>query len=298
MNQSPKAIIFGYNGQDGQYLGKLLDKKNLPFIGISRKGEGTIGDVANYDFVESVILEYKPAYIFHLAARSSTHHSALFENHETICTGTLNILEAVKLHSPVTKVFLSGSAMQFRNNDTPINEDTPFDASSAYSVARIQSVYAGRYFRSKFELKVYVGYFFNHDSPFRTEHHVNQKIAQAVIRISKGSNEKLEIGNVNVKKEFNYAGDVVEAVWLLVNQDSVFEAVIGSGKAYSILDWVQCCFKKIGANWKDHVITNNSFIPEYDMLVSDPGKIKSMGWKAKTSFEELAEMMLSHEINA
>ena len=177
------VIVFGASGQDGYYLNELLQKQNINVIKVSRKIGDLIGNIADYSFVESIIKEYQPKYIFHFAANSTTHHRALFENHESISTGTLNVLEAVRLHCPATKVFLSGSAMQFKNEGFPISEQTPFEASSPYSVARIQSVYAARYYRDKFGLKVYVGYFFNHDSPLRTEQHVNQKIAS-----SKGKN--------------------------------------------------------------------------------------------------------------
>ncbi len=292
MEKNTKAIIFGSNGQDGYYLRKLLEQKNIECICISRKGDSVHGDVSVYNFVERQIKDNQPSHIFHFAAKSSTQHHALFENHQTICTGTLNILEAVKLHCPLAKVFISGSAMQFQNNGLPIDEQTPFEASSPYSVARIQSVYAARYYREKFGLQVYVGYFFNHDSPLRTEHHVNQKIVQAVKRIQAGSSEKLEIGNMDVKKEFSFAGDIVEAVWLLVNQSTVFEAIIGSGKAYSIKEWAEYCFKKINKNWQDHVISNGNFKSEYNVLVSNPRLIKSLGWEPKINFHQLADSMM------
>lgn len=286
------AVIFGAGGQDGFYLSELLRERHIEVIGISRKGNLIHGDVASFLFVESVIKKHKPDYIFHLAANSTTRHSALFENHETISTGTFNILEAVRLHSPHTKVFLSGSAMQFKNEGLPINEETPFDASSAYSVSRIQSVYAGRYYRIKFNIKVYVGYFFNHDSPLRTEHHVNQKIVRAVQRISKGSIEQLELGNIEVEKEFGFAGDSVAAIWTLVNQDSVFEAVIGTGKAYSIRDWVIECFEMAGINWNDFIVVKDDFIPEYKILVSDPKLIRSLGWNPEIGLKQLAKIMM------
>jgi GDPmannose 4,6-dehydratase len=218
----------------------------------------------------------------------------LFSNHEAISTGTLNILESVKVHCPAAVVFLSGSAMQFKNEGLPINELTEFEASSPYSVARIQSVYAGRYYRKAFGLKVYTGYFFNHDSPLRTENHVNQKIVRAVQRIEKGSGEKLELGNIEVYKEFNFAGDVVNAVWELVNQQTVFEAVIGSGNAFSIKEWVKYCFEKANRNWEDFVVIKDAYIPEYQMLVSDPMLIKSLGWEPNTNFYQLADMMLEN----
>ena len=286
------AIIFGANGQDGFYLNELLKKKGIAVKKVSRSGNNIIGDVSDYSFVESIIKSTKPDYIFHLAANSTTRHDVLFENHQSISTGTFNILEAVKLHSPFSKVFLSGSAVQFKNNGTPIDENTAFAPLSPYAVSRIQSVYAGRYYRNAFGIDVYVGYFFNHDSPLRTERHVNQKIAYVAKRIAQGKDEKFEIGNIDVKKEFNYAGDTVEAVWTLVNQSNIFETVIGTGIAYSIKDWLDCCFGKVGKDWREYVTINKNFKPEYEILVSEPTLIRSLGWIPKVDISQLADMML------
>lgn len=290
-----KAIIIGITGQDGFYLSELLKGKNIEVLGISRKSTKTAGDIACLEFVSDVIKRSKPDYIFYFAANSTTRHEALFENHQTISTGTLNILEMVLLHCPAAKVFLSGSAMQFKNDGFPIKEDAEFEASSPYSIARIQSTYAARYYRKKFGLNVYVGYLFNHDSPLRSERHVNQKIVRTVQRIDAGSSEKLKLGNIDVRKEFNFAGDVVEAIWLLVNQDKVFEAIIGSGKAYSIREWVAYCFKKINCNYEDHVVVQDGFTPEYVTLVSNPKVILDMGWKPYVDFYQLADMMMEYK---
>ena len=287
-----RAIIFGANGQDGFYLNELLQKEGIAVEKVSRSGNNIIGDVSDFSFVESIIKSTKPDYIFHLAANSTTRHDVLFENHQSISTGTFNILEAVKLHSPSSKVFLSGSAVQFENNGTPIDESTPFAPLSPYAVSRIQSVYAGRYYRNSFGIEVYVGYFFNHDSPLRTERHVNQKIAYVAKRIAQGKDEKFEIGNIDVKKEFNYAGDTVEAVWTLVNQSNIFEAVIGSGIAYSIKDWLDYCFGKVGKDWREYVTINKNFKPEYEILVSNPSLIMSLGWTPNVDISQLADMML------
>lgn len=287
------VLIFGTNGQDGYYLSEICKKNRLEILGVSRSlGNWINGDVSNYQFVETLIKKHQPTYIFHFAANSTTQHHALFENHEAISTGTLNILENVRLHSPNSRVFLSGSAIQFENTGLPIDEQTPFAASSPYSVARIQSVYAGRYYRERFGLSVYIGYFFNHDSPLRTEAHINQKIAVFVKNIGKSDGQRLEIGNIKTKKEFNFAGDVIEAAWLLVNQDKVFEAVIGSGNAHSIEDWLKLCFANINKNWEDYITIKSNFQAEYEILVSNPVLIKSIGWEPKTSIEDLAKMML------
>lgn len=291
-----KTLIFGISGQDGYYLSEYLMELGHKIIGVSRsKGPWIQGSVADNELTEALIKDHKPDFIFHFAANSTTNHSALFDNHEAICTGTLVILEAVKKYCKQTKVFLSGSALQFKNKSLPINENSPFNASSSYSVSRIHSTYAARYFRDSFGLKVYVGYFFNHDSPLRSEKHVNQKVAAAVKRIAQGSEEILEIGNVDVKKEFNFAGDTVQSVWTLVSQDAVFEAVLGCGVAHSIQEWTELCFKKVNRNWRDFVTIKEGFVPEYDVLVSDPSLITSLGWKPSVSFEDFADMMLREQ---
>jgi GDPmannose 4,6-dehydratase len=182
--------------------------------------------------------------------------------------------------------------MQFRNDGIPIDENSPFEANSPYSVARIHSVYAGRYYRNAFGIKVYIGYFFNHDSPLRTDRHVNMKIVLAAKRIARGEKEKLVLGNIDVKKEFNYAGDIVNAIWMLINQNTIFEAVIGSGKIYSIREWLEYCFTRINRDWKDYVVIKEDFIPEYEILVSNPALIKSIGWNPEVSFYQLADLMM------
>lgn len=287
-----KAIIFGANGQDGFYLQSLLQQQEIEVVGISRNGNYIKADITNFDDVQLIVKEHQPTFIFHLAANSTTRHEAMFENHQTISTGTLNILEAVRLYSPQTKVFISGSGLQFVNYNQPIKESDPFEARDAYSVSRIQSVYAARYFRNKHGLNTYVGYFFNHDSPRRSERHVAQKIVKAVKRISLGNNERLVIGDINTIKEWTFAADVVEAVWGLVNQDKVYEANLGSGVGYSIADFLTECFSLIGKDWKDYVDVEKGFEAEYKQLVSDSSLIQSLGWKPKTSLKQLAQLML------
>ena len=160
-----KAIIFGVNGQDGYYLSQLLNQQNYEIIGVSRTGDTTKTNIADYKEVLELVNKHQPDFIFHLAANSTTNHEALFENHETISTGTFNILEAVKNSSPHTKVFISGSGLQFVNQNKPIKESDAFEARDSYSVSRIHSVFAARYYRM-LGIKVFVGYFFNHEILF------------------------------------------------------------------------------------------------------------------------------------
>lgn len=285
------AIIFGAGGQDGYYLTQLLQEQKVNVIGVSRKAPFIQADVANYKMVADLVQKYQPAYIFHLAANSTTKHEALFENHETISTGTLNILESVKKFSPSSKVFISGSGLQFKNENKPIKESDPFYANDAYSISRIQSAFAARYFRS-LGVQAYIGYFFNHDSPLRTERHMSKKIAEAIKRIGNGSTEKIAIGDIAVVKEWSFAGDIVQGVWTFINQNEIMEANIASGKGYSIQQWLEECFNLIGRNWQDYVIIKEGFIAEYRQLVADATIIHSLGWRPKVSFEELAKMMI------
>jgi len=290
-------IIFGSNSQDGFYLNELLRGTQFEIINVSRTSGDFLGSVGNFEFVENLISRIQPEFVFHFAATSSTNHNVTLENNSSICLGTLNILESVKLHSLNTKIFISGSALQFKNNGVPIDEKTPFDYETTYAISRIYSVNLARYYRKKFGIKAYVGYFFNHDSPFRSEKHINQKVVSQVVRIIRGSTGKLIIGDMNVKKEFSYAKDVVDAVWKLVNQNRFYETVIGSGVAYSIEEWVNYCFKKHSLDWKDYVIIDDSFKSDYKILVSNPQRIMGLGWQPRTNIFELADLMLQSEFN-
>lgn len=285
------ALIFGANGQDGYYLNELCKAKGIKSLAISRSGDGIRGDVSNYKQVEGFVKECKPTYIFHLAATSTTRHDALFENHAAISTGTLNILESVYKHSPNSKVFITGSGVQFCNDGNPISEDTSFEASSHYAVARIQSVYAARYYRS-LGIQAYVGYLFHHESPLRKPNHVSQKIVLTAKRIVQGSEEKLQIGDVNVEKEWTFAGDVAEGIMTLVEQENVFEAVIGSGKTHSIKDWIEVCFSHLGLDWTRYLEQAENFQPEYKRLVSNPALMHSLHWQPKIELQQLAAMMI------
>lgn len=286
------TIIFGAGGQDGYYLTRLLQQLGHKIIGVSRSGDFLDTNISDYKQVSDLVKKFTPDYIFHLAANSTTSHDALFENHETIATGTLNLLEAVKNFSQRTKVFISGSGLQFKNVNRPIKETDEFEARDAYSVSRIQSVFAARYYRS-LGIKTYVGYFFNHDSPFRTERHMAKKISAAAQRIRSGSKEILEIGDMSVVKEWAYAGDIVNGIWLLVSQENIFEANISSGIGYSIQEWVKTCFGIINKDFRDYVIEKKGFKSEYRQLISDPSVINSLGFKPKVDFFQLAQMMVN-----
>jgi GDPmannose 4,6-dehydratase len=286
-----KTIIFGANGQDGFYLNELCEATGWEVVCVSRSGAGLHADVACYEEVEHIIKQAKPASIFHLAANSTTRHDAVFDNHRAIATGTLKILEAVKKHCPEAKVFITGSGLQFHNTGDPISEHCEFEANDPYSVARIQSVYAARYYRS-LGIQTYVGYLFHHESPLRREHHVSKMTAQAIRRIADGSDERLEIGDLSVEKEWTFAGDIVKGMVTLISQDVVCEAVIGSGRAYSIAEWLEVAFQVVGLDWREHVRSTGDFSTQFKRLVSDPQTMNSLGWFPSVDLPALASMMV------
>lgn len=155
-------------------------------------------------------------------------------------------------------------------------------------------MYLARYFRS-IGIQTYVGYLFHHESPLRNERHVCQKIASAAHRIAKGSKEIIELGDISVRKEWTYAGDIAEGIMTLIEQDEVFEVVIGSGQAYSIENWLDECFKLVNKDWRHYVVCRENFKSDYPILVSNPATINSIGWHATTTIAELAKLMIDHQ---
>lgn len=284
------AVIFGVGGQDGYYLSRLCAEQGYRVIGSSRSSGDCPGDIGDRAFVTDLIAQYRPDLIIHLAARSSTSIEALFENHRSIATGTWNVLHAAWQHCREAKIFITGSGLQFYNDGEPIHETDRFAATSPYAVERIHSVHAARYFRDR-GLRSYVGYLFHHESPLRGPEHVSMKILSAAQACAEGRGDLLELGDLSVAKEWTFAGDVAAGIMTLVEQEEVFEAVIGSGQAHTIQQWVELCFNELGLSWQDHVEQSEGYLTEYARLVSNPVTIMSLGWKPKVSFTELCKMM-------
>lgn len=287
------ALIFGVTGQDGWYLSRICSREGVAVYGVSRSGgDGWVkGDVGDRRFVDDVIRELRCDYTFHLAADSTTRHEALFRNVNAIVSGSTNILEASLRHAPNSKVFLAGSALQFESGGELVSVSMPMAASSAYVIARNYASFAAKYYRT-LGLRTYVGYFCHHDSPLRRERHLSAKVASTVARIRNGSKEKLEIEYPEVIREFNFAGDVMEAVWMLVNQEDITNCVIGSGHGSSVRDWIELCFRLAALDWHEHVVVTPKGPPPFQRLVADSSMIRSIGWKPVTDIVGLAEMML------
>jgi GDPmannose 4,6-dehydratase len=233
-----------------------------------------------------------PTHVFQLAANSTIDHAALFENHATISTGALAVLESVFRHAPGAKVFIVGSGLQFVNTGAPIRETDEFEAGNAYAVARIQSVYAARYYRT-LGVRAYVGYLFHHDSPFRRGRHVSKLVVEGLKQIQQGETDTLAIADATVRREWVFAEDVASGILALVEQEATFEATLGSGEARSISDWISACAAELSLDQSTFsVVGEPGFVPPFNVLVSDPSTMRGLGWEPRVSFEGLAAKMV------
>jgi GDPmannose 4,6-dehydratase len=289
-----RAIIFGAAGQDGSYLAEVIADHDVNCVLTARNGKGyEVCDVGNSNQVEVIIRAYQPDYVFHLAAKSSIRHEAIVDNQKAIVDGSLNILEAVKKHKSQCRVFLSGSALQFAPSRDAIVESSEMVNSSAYAAQRNASLCLSRYYREKCGIAAYMGFFFHHDSPRRGEHHLAQKIASAARRIASGSSEKLDIYDPSAVKEWTFAGDAMRAAWLLVNQSTIHECIIGSGAPHTIAEWASACFKVLGLDWREHVELHHTGSAEPVRFISRPERLKALGWSQEVTFNELARLMVN-----
>lgn len=286
-----KALITGVNGQDGFYLNQILQARGIEVVGVSRSGPWEKCNLSDPDQVFQLIETIKPDVVFHLAADSSIRHDVILSNHQSIVSGTLHILEAVKKLCPESKVFIAGSGLQFSERHKPIDGTESFDPWCAYSLQRIQSVEYARHYR-KLGLRVYVGYLFHHESPRRSAKHLSHQISNFLKNELLKPQARLEIGSLDVTKEWAYAGDIVSGILTLISQDNLFEAVIGTGKGYSVKEWLNICFSLYSKNWEDYVSLKQGFKSDYNYLVSNPLAMRSLGWRPTMSVEELARIML------
>lgn len=293
-----RALIFGGGGQDGVFLRDLLLSSGHQVLSYTHHGglAGPPMDVADFASVETIIREQRPDMIFHLAARSSTRHEVILENHRAIVDGTLAILECVDRHVPQSKVFLASSALIFKNVGRPIKEDDELVTNTAYAMARVEALQIARYFRYRGR-KVYVGFLFNHESPLRPPNSVARKVATNVVEIHQGLQKSLSIGNASVIKEWTWAGDVVKAIVDLTSQDTIFEACIGSGIGNTIRDYALACCKVVGISLEDHLVETPGYEAEYPSLVSGSSKIRSLGWAPEVDLDTLALRMVTAELS-
>lgn len=314
-----RALITGITGQDGPYLAELLISKgyqvfgtvrrlstpNLENISEIREKIGLISaDLLDTSSLTAAIEESEPDEVYNLAAMSFV--KASFEQPvltgEFTALGVTRLLEAIRVVNKNIRFYQASSSEMFGQvTETPQKETTRFHPRSPYGVAKVYGHYITVNYRESYDMFACSGMLFNHESPRRGIEFVTRKITNAAARISLGKQDKLHLGDMSPKRDWGFAGDYVEAMWLMLQQDKADDYVIGTGENHSIKEFVELAFEYVGIkNWEKYVVANSPkhMRPaEVDYLIADSSKArKVLGWKPKTSFKQLVEMMVKADL--
>lgn len=313
------ALISGISGQDGSYLAKLLLEKGYNVCGTSRdaqistfnnlsclgiRDQVKLDSMSLNDFrsVLQILTKYKPDEIYNLAGQSSVGLSFQqpVETLESIATGTLNLLEAIRFTGAKIKFYNASSSECFGDTGgQPATEITPFRPRSPYAVAKSTAFWEVANYREAYNLFACSGILFNHESPLRPQRFVTQKIISVVCKVAKGSKEKLYLGNISVERDWGWAPEYVKAMFLLLQQDEADDYVIATGETYSLQDFVLEAFTSVGLNWQDHVEVDQSLYRPTDISVSKANPIKAeqkLGWKANYKMPDVVRMMVKNRM--
>lgn len=313
---SKKALICGISGQDGAYLAELLLKAGYTVCGTSRdaqmssfsnlkrlgiKEQVKLESMALNDFrsVLQVLIKIQPDEIYNLAGQSSVGLSfeQPVETLESIATGTLNLLEAIRFTGAKIKLYNAGSSECFGDiGDRSADENTPFRPRSPYAVAKAAAFWEVANYREAYGIFACSGILFNHESPLRPERFVTQKIIAAVGRIAQGSGETLHLGNIDIQRDWGWAPEYVQAMYLMLQQNEPDDYVIATGESSKLADFVATAFASVGLNWQDHVISDRSLLRPTDLAISrgNPNKAKEkLGWQAQYKMPDIVRMMVA-----
>ncbi len=315
-----KAFITGITGQDGSYLAELLLEKNYKVYGLTRRTSTqnfarikniihhpnlklVSGDLMDQHSLTNPIKEIQPDEVYNLAAQSFVQASweQPVLTGEFTAIGVTRVLEAIRLACPTTKFYQASSSEMFgKVRQTPQSEKTPFYPRSPYGVAKVYGHWITVNYRESYDMFAVSGILFNHESPRRGLEFVTRKISNAIARIKLGKQEFVELGNLDAERDWGYAKDYVEAMWLMLQQDSPEDFVVGTGETHSVKEFLQLSCKAVGINdWESIYKHNPDFDrpAEVDQLIADPKKItKELGWKTSVTFEELVALMVKAEI--
>lgn len=310
-----KALICGISGQDGAYLAQLLLNKGYTVCGTSRDAQITSfhnltrlgireqvklesATLTDFRSVLQVLTKIQPDEVYNLAGQSSVGLSfeQPVETLESLATGTLNLLEAIRFLSQPIKLYSAGSSECFGDtNNQPADENTPFRPRSPYGVAKAAAFWEVANYREAYGLFACSGVLFNHESPLRPERFVTQKIIATACRIAAGSQEQLLLGNTSIQRDWGWAPEYVEAMYLILQQDQPDDYVIATGNTYSLNDFVAATFAYFNLDWQDYVVTNTSLFRPTDISISsaNPAKAeKQLGWQAKSKMPDVVRMMI------
>lgn len=330
MAESKRALITGITGQDGSYLSELLLEKGYEVHGIIRRtstfntdridhiyedphSENArlflhYGDLTDGTTLRRILEEVKPTEIYNLGAQS--HVRVSFDSPEytvdSVGMGTLRLLEAIRDYQNRTGIqvrfYQAGSSEMFgKVQEVPQKETTPFYPRSPYACAKVYAHWQTVNYRESYNLFACNGILFNHESPRRGETFVTRKITRAVARIVAGRQKQLFMGNLDSKRDWGYAKDYVQAMWLMLQQDEPDDYVVATGETYSVREFLELAFGYVNLNWQDYVAFDERYLrpAEVDLLIGDPAKAKQkLGWQPSVTFEQLVQLMVEADLKA
>ncbi len=313
------ALITGITGQDGSYLAEFLLEKGYQVIGMVRRTstlnfqriehiqdriELVQGDLLDEVSLMSILREYRPDEVYNLAAQSFVQTSwqqPVFTG-EVTALGVTRILDAIRMVDPKMRFYQASSSEMFgKVQQVPQNENTPFYPRSPYGVAKVYGHWITINYRESYDLFACSGILFNHESPRRGLEFVTRKVTHGAARIKLGLADELRLGNLESRRDWGYAGDYVEAMWLMLQQDKPDNYVVGTSETHSVRELCEAAFGHLGLDWQEYVVQDPRFYrpAEVDLLVSDPSKARRvLGWESVVSFKELIHMMVDADLVA
>lgn len=311
------ALITGITGQDGSYLAELLLHKGYRVVGMVRRlsmeNFGRIqhllddveivqGDLLDQMSLVDIVSHAAPDEVYNLAAMSfvPTSWKQPVLTAEFTALGVTRVLEALRIAAPRARFYQASSSEMFgKVRETPQSELTPFYPRSPYGVAKVYGHWITVNYRESYNLHACSGILFNHESPRRGREFVTRKVSDGVARIKLGMARELRMGNLSAKRDWGFAGDYVEAMWRMLQQDEPDDFVVATGQTHSVERLLEVAFESVGLNWRDFVVIDSAFLrpAEVDHLVGDPSKAERvLGWRPRLSFEDLIRMMVEADL--
>ena len=316
-----RALITGITGQDGSYLAELLLDKGYEVIGMVRRSSTTnferiahiqdrlildpytaSGDLLDEASLIAILREYRPAEVYNLAAQSfvQTSFRQPVLTGEITALGVTRLLDAIRIVDPEIRFYQASSSEMFgKVQEVPQTERTPFYPRSPYGVAKLYGHWITVNYRESYDLHASSGILFNHESPRRGLEFLPRKVSHAVARIKLGQQDQLALGNLDAERDWGFAGDYVDAMWRMLQQDQPEDYVVASGQTHSVRRFCEIAFGHVDLDYDDHVVIDEKFFrpAEVDLLIGDASKAKaSLGWTPRTSFEDLVTMMVDADI--
>ena len=314
---SKKALITGITGQDGSYLAELLLSKGYKVVGMVRRSstvnyerighlmddiEFVPGDLLDQMSLLEALESHKPEEVYNLAAQSfvQTSFTQPVLTGETTALGVTRLLDAIRVVDPSIRFYQASSSEMFgKVHEVPQTESTPFHPRSPYGVAKVYGHWITVNYRESYDLHASSGILFNHESPRRGLEFVTRKITHGVAEIALGQADSLSLGNLDAKRDWGFAGDYVEAMWLMLQQENPGDFVICTGETHSVREFLELAFDHVNLSYEDHVTVDERFFrpAEVDLLVGDASLAKKeLGWAPKTSFADLVTSMVDSDM--